>query len=235
MRKINELIWHCTATREGQHFERSDVDAWHKQRGWSGIGYHKLVLLDGSVQEGRPESKVGAHTGGRNANTIGYAYVGGVGKDGKTPKDTRTDAQKKTMIRLTKEAVKRYGLKKVSGHHDYAAKACPSFPARQEYAPLVNAAYGLMSAGEAGGKPEVDNPQGRFVGASVGTGTGSLGVGLSDAAAQVETLSWVAPSLRFLFIGLTVASVGYGLYVVWDNAGRPLPDFLAKWLGRDQG
>lgn len=136
MRKINELIWHCTATPEGREVSRGEIDRWHKDRGWSGIGYHKVVHLDGSVSEGRPESQVGAHVGGRNATTIGYVYVGGITKDGKS-KDTRTAAQKATMLRLTKEAIARYGLKLVSGHHDYAAKDCPCFPARKEYAPLL--------------------------------------------------------------------------------------------------
>jgi hypothetical protein len=135
-RKINELIWHCTATPEGREVSAAEIDRWHKQRGWSGIGYHKVVHLDGSVSEGRPESKIGAHVAGRNTGTLGYVYVGGVDKAMK-PKDTRTAAQKATMLRLTKEAISKYGLKLVSGHHDYAAKACPSFPARKEYASLI--------------------------------------------------------------------------------------------------
>lgn len=138
MRPITELIWHCTATPEGRAVTVAEIDRWHRARGWSGIGYHKVVHLDGSVSDGRPESRIGAHVGGRNTDTIGYAYVGGVAKDGRTPKDTRTPAQKATMARLTKEAIARHGLKQVSGHHDYSSKACPCFPARREYAPLLS-------------------------------------------------------------------------------------------------
>lgn len=137
MRKISELIWHCTATREGQEVSVKEIDSWHKARGWQGIGYHKVVHLDGAVSEARPESKIGSHVAGRNTGTLGYVYVGGVMADGKTPKDTRTPAQKKTMRRLTVEAIARYGLTMVSGHRDYAAKACPCFNARGEYAPLL--------------------------------------------------------------------------------------------------
>lgn len=131
MRDIDELIWHCTATPEGREFDASDIDRWHKERGWSGIGYHKVVLLDGTVQDGRPESEPGAHCRGRNRTTLGYVYVGGVDLRGRA-KDTRTPAQKKTMLRLTREAVRKYGIKKVSGHNQYAAKACPSFDVRRD-------------------------------------------------------------------------------------------------------
>lgn len=107
-------------------------------RGWSDIGYHKVVHLDGSVSMGRPESQVGAHVANRNARTIGYVYVGGIdANDRKRGKDTRTPAQKRTMERLTREAIERYGLTKVSGHSDYANKACPCFNARAEYAHLL--------------------------------------------------------------------------------------------------
>jgi N-acetylmuramoyl-L-alanine amidase len=137
MRAIRELIWHCTATPEGREVLVGEIDRWHKDRGWSGIGYHKVVHLDGSVSEGRPESQVGAHVAGRNTGTLGYCYVGGITKDGKS-KDTRTAAQKATMLRLTKEAIAKYRLKLVSGHRNYAAKDCPCFDARAEYAHLVN-------------------------------------------------------------------------------------------------
>ena len=132
MRKINELIWHCTATPEGREVSASDIDRWHRERGWNGIGYHKVVHLDGSVSEGRPISKIGAHVKGHNTGTIGYVYVGGVDRN-LNPKDTRTQAQKATMIRLSQEALRDYGIRKISGHRDYAAKACPSFDATSEY------------------------------------------------------------------------------------------------------
>ncbi|RWO57177.1 MAG: N-acetylmuramoyl-L-alanine amidase [Mesorhizobium sp.] len=132
MRPINELIWHCTATPEGREISVKEIDAWHRARGWSGIGYHKVVHLDGTVSDGRPEAQIGAHVAGRNSGTIGYVYVGGLAKDAKTPKDTRTEAQKATMMALTRAAIAKYGLKRVSGHNQYASKACPSFDVRKD-------------------------------------------------------------------------------------------------------
>ena len=84
MRNINEIIVHCAATPEGKDFTVADIRRWHKARGWSDIGYHYVVYRDGSVHKGRPVSKVGAHVRGRNRNTIGICYIGGVAKDGKT-------------------------------------------------------------------------------------------------------------------------------------------------------
>ena len=42
-RPIKELVWHCSATREGQNFTAENIRSWHKQRGWSDIGYHYVV------------------------------------------------------------------------------------------------------------------------------------------------------------------------------------------------
>lgn len=127
MRPIHTLVWHCAATPEGQHFDISDIDRWHRQRGFDGVGYHLVVLLDGTVQKGRDISRIGAHVAGHNTGSIGYCYIGGVAKNGKTAKDTRTPAQKATMKRLTIEAARDYALKRIAGHNEYAAKACPSF------------------------------------------------------------------------------------------------------------
>ena len=132
-RKINEIIVHCTATAEGKDFKAADIDRWHKQRGWDGIGYHHVVDLDGTVEPGRPESKQGAHCLKHNANSIGVVYVGGLASDGKTPKDTRTPQQKAALVKLLTELKHRYPDATIHGHRDFAAKACPSFDATTEY------------------------------------------------------------------------------------------------------
>lgn len=133
MRKINEIIVHCTATAEGKNFKAADIDRWHKAKGWNGIGYHHVVDLDGTVEPGRPESEVGAHCLKHNANSIGVVYVGGLASDGKTPKDTRTPEQKTALVKLLTELKRRYPNATIHGHRDFAAKACPSFDATKEY------------------------------------------------------------------------------------------------------
>lgn len=136
MRTITEIIVHCSATPEGRHVTVGDIRAWHKQRGFKDVGYHYIVYLDGSIHGGRSENVIGAHCQGHNRNSIGVCYIGGMDKGMKSPKDTRTDAQKKALIMLLKQLKKKYPQAKIYGHRDFAAKACPSFDAKKEYAAL---------------------------------------------------------------------------------------------------
>lgn len=132
-RPINEIINHCTATPEGKDYTVADIRAWHKARGWSDIGYHYVVYRDGRVMTGRPIGQIGAHVEGHNPGTIGISYVGGLSADGKTAKDTRTAAQRSSLLWLNEAlASKHRGMKKISGHNQYAAKACPSFDVRKD-------------------------------------------------------------------------------------------------------
>ena len=136
MRNINKIIVHCSATPEGKNFTVKQIDACHRQRGFNGIGYHFVIYLDGSVHVGRPLAKAGAHCKGYNAHSIGVCYIGGVATDGKTPKDTRTDAQKASLVKLITELRQQFPNASVHGHREFANKACPCFEARKEYKDL---------------------------------------------------------------------------------------------------
>lgn len=138
MRNINLIIVHCSATPEGRNVAVADIDRWHRERGFDGIGYHYVVYIDGSVHEGRPLNKVGAHCKGHNAHSIGICYVGGVDLNGK-PKDTRTLAQKDALVNLLMRLKRRFPKAVIRGHRDFASKACPSFDATKEYAGISNA------------------------------------------------------------------------------------------------
>ncbi len=132
-RPISEIIFHCTATPEGKDFTVADIRAWHKARGWTDIGYHYVIYRDGRIMLGRPVGQVGSHVAGHNTGTIGVAYVGGVSTDGKTAMDTRTEAQRRSMLYLRNSLMARHkGIRKLSGHNEYAAKACPSFDVRRD-------------------------------------------------------------------------------------------------------
>lgn len=149
-RKITELILHCTASQEGVNQTVSAIRNYHvKKRGWSDIGYHFVIYLDGSVHAGRPLDKIGAHCTGHNSYSIGICYVGGLDKNGK-PKDTRTDAQKKGLLELITRLKKQYPKVKVIGHRDTSPdlngngtvepsewiKSCPCFEASTEYSKI---------------------------------------------------------------------------------------------------
>lgn len=140
MRKINEIIVHCTATPDGKNVTVDDIRRFHVNvNKWSDIGYHYVVGLDGTVYEGRKIDLPGAHCKGHNAHSIGVAYVGGVCSDGKTPKDTRTAAQKKSLLQLLTALMKKFPDAKIHSHSDFANKACPSFDATKEYRFLLKA------------------------------------------------------------------------------------------------
>lgn len=135
-RYINEIIVHCSATAEGKDFTIADIRKWHLARGFSDIGYHYVIYRDGSINKGRDESKIGAHCTGHNSNSIGICYIGGCAADGKTPKDTRTPAQKATLVQLLKQLKAKYPKATIHGHREFANKACPSFDAKKEYSSL---------------------------------------------------------------------------------------------------
>lgn len=127
--KVKDIILHCAATPEGKAFTAKDIDRMHRQRGFRKIGYHYVIDLDGKVEKGRADNENGAHTIGHNSTALGICYIGGVAKDGKTPKDTRTDEQKVALYELVKELMEKYNLTldNVHGHYEFANKACPSF------------------------------------------------------------------------------------------------------------
>ena len=60
MRKIKEIIIHCSATREGRDYTVADIDRWHRERGFFCIGYHFVIYRDGSIHVGRSVEEVGA-------------------------------------------------------------------------------------------------------------------------------------------------------------------------------
>lgn len=125
MRKINKIIIHCSATPENRYFSAADIKRWHLQRGFITIGYHKVVLLDGTVEDGRPIEHAGAHCLGHNADSIGICYIGGLDADGKKPKDTRTTAQKKALRLLINDLRHRFGSIPVYGHNRLTCKRFP--------------------------------------------------------------------------------------------------------------
>ena len=134
-RKINLIVVHCTATIEGIDYSVAEIRRWHIKRGFSDIGYHYLIGIDGTLREGRNVNISGAHTKGYNAHSIGVCYVGGLDKN-KKAKDTRTPEQKATLLRLLKDLRKMYPHASIHGHREFANKACPCFDAKTEYKDL---------------------------------------------------------------------------------------------------
>lgn len=135
MRKIEHIVIHCSMTPEGRDVKTAEIKRWHTQeRGWSDIGYHVVIELDGSVHHGRPDNKIGAGVQGHNKHSLHICYVGGVDKNMKT-KDTRTKLQKKSLEFMIHYYKSLYPSAKILGHRDFngVKKDCPSFNALEEY------------------------------------------------------------------------------------------------------
>ncbi len=133
-KRTDYIAVHCTATKEGEDFHVKDIDRMHRQRGFNGIGYHYLVALDGTVEQGRPQDTVGAHVSDYNSVSVGVSYVGGLDKNGRA-KDTRTTAQKASLKKILTELKSLYPKAKIQGHRDFpqVKKECPCFNAIPEY------------------------------------------------------------------------------------------------------
>lgn len=131
-RYISEIIVHCTATIIGRDYSIDTIRQWHLDRGFKDIGYHYIIHLDGKIDRGRHESLIGAHCKLHNQNSIGVCYVGGLDSDG-NPKDTRTDAQKDSLLKLIRALKRKYPNAVVHGHREFANKECPCFDAYSEY------------------------------------------------------------------------------------------------------
>lgn len=144
MRKIDSIIIHCSATRAGLDFTAADIDRWHRERGFNGIGYHYVIRLDGRLEKGRDISLPGAHCRGWNERSIGICYIGGLDGNGQ-PADTRTNAQKRVLYQVIMDLQREYEVLRVLGHRDTSpdlngdgvigpdeyVKACPCFDVRK--------------------------------------------------------------------------------------------------------
>ena len=141
MAKLQRLVIHCTATPEGREVSAADIRHWHCDpvskggRGWKQVGYTDMIHLDGKVERlaGNNEDdevdpwEITNGAAGYNSTSRHVVYVGGVAKDGRTAKDTRTPAQREAMEAYVKDFNKRFPSIPIVGHNQLAAKACPSF------------------------------------------------------------------------------------------------------------
>ena len=137
MRIINEIIVHCSDTPEGRNDKAEDIRRWHVNgNGWSDIGYHYVVDLDGTIELGRDVALVGAHATGHNANSVGVCYIGGRDAQTGCGKVTRTDAQKVSLRVLLQHLRARFPEARIIGHCNVSKKRCPCFDAKNEYKDL---------------------------------------------------------------------------------------------------
>lgn len=143
MARMKYLVLHCTATPEGREVTSKEIRHWHTDpvskggRGWKQVGYTDLFHLDGTVERlvrNNEDAEVDPWevtngAAGYNSVSRHVVYAGGVAKDGKTPKDTRTAGQLKAMRDYVRAFHERFPQIRIVGHRDLPGvkKACPSF------------------------------------------------------------------------------------------------------------
>ena len=134
MREIDTIILHCSDSPQGRGDNASTIDNWHQERGFRTkgtdgliyhIGYHYVILEDGTVETGRPLGTVGAHCKGFNSKSIGICLIG---------IDSFTEAQYEALALLVKKLMIQFDIssKQVKGHYAYSdTKTCPNFGVAQ--------------------------------------------------------------------------------------------------------
>ncbi len=119
-KKIKFLIVHCSDTPDDQNVDSTFIHKMHLSFGWDGIGYHKIILRDGTIQNGRPEYWVGAHVKGLNKKSLGVCLIG---------RKKFTKKQFESLKIVLKKWKKKYINSVVLGHRDSTKtlKTCPNF------------------------------------------------------------------------------------------------------------
>lgn len=148
MARLQRIVIHCTATPAGREVTFDDIRHWHKDpppkgNGWKHFGYHLLVLLNGCIVNLQPlpsgpyifNANVANGAKGFNNDSLHVCYVGGIDPMTKKPADTRTEAQKLSLVQIISQLRQTYGPLPVLGHRDLPGvkKSCPCFNARKEY------------------------------------------------------------------------------------------------------
>ncbi|MDJ0826972.1 MAG: N-acetylmuramoyl-L-alanine amidase [Rhodobacter sp.] len=174
MRSDSEIIVHCSDTRPGWMAEasaediRAEIERWHVEgRGWRAIGYNELIMRDGTRIGGRDLDndgdhfeEIGAHVRGRNSKSYGICLIGG---HGSAATDAFEDHFTPDQGRALREAIadaeaKAGGKLKLSGHNEYANKACPGFNVRRWFkrkppartTPMQSTTLQAVAAGQTG-------------------------------------------------------------------------------------
>lgn len=219
MRAITELIIHCSATAPGWMAglsvdeQAAEIDRWHKAKGWAGIGYHYVVGRDGTIAPGRSIERDGAHVQGRNANTIGICLIGGRGSNATDqPEQHYTPDQLSALRELIERLREQFGDVPVTGHNQFAAKACPGF----------NVPRWIDGKG-----PRKISESRTLIGQAVaGTGTAGasavelLASDVSAAQTAVGSVMDYLPAAKWVFVALVFAGIALTVYARIDDWRR---------------
>lgn len=127
------IVHHIEA--EGTNWTVQNIHNMHiNENGWSAIGYHYYIRLDGTVYKGRPDNAIGAHCQGCNTNTLGIAFEGNYDKRKEMP-----TAQYNAWCELKTYLFNKYGNMPIFGHREKGSSECPG-----RYFPLDKVKNGIV-------------------------------------------------------------------------------------------
>lgn len=117
---IKLLVVHCSDTENNKNIDVTDIHEMHLNFGWDGIGYHKVILRSGKIENGRPEYWIGAHVKGKNDSSLGVCLIG---------RDKFTKKQFISLENILKKWKLLYPKAVIVGHRDTGKtkKTCPNF------------------------------------------------------------------------------------------------------------
>lgn len=117
---IKLLVVHCSDTKNKMNINAAYIHKMHLGFGWDGIGYHKIILRSGKIENGRPEYWQGAHVKGKNKISLGVCLIG---------RDKFTKKQFFSLERVISKWKTLHPSAKVVGHYQTGntSKSCPNF------------------------------------------------------------------------------------------------------------
>ena len=119
---ITKIVIHCSDSPQGRGDDAATIHRWHQERGWSGCGYHYVIIESGEVQNGRPHYWTGSHVRGHNKGSLGICLIG---------RDTFTKSQMDALKGLLMSLHVMYPDAVFYGHRDLdPGKTCPNFDVR---------------------------------------------------------------------------------------------------------
>ena len=119
MKNIKYIVVHTSASPQGRGDNAEKIHTWHLARKWDGLGYHFVILEDGTIQNGRPEYWQGSHVRKHNHHSLGVCLIG-MGGDA-------TQEQLNSLHQLAGGLSFKYGAVLV-GHSDLDPKNKPDCP-----------------------------------------------------------------------------------------------------------
>lgn len=138
---------HASATPPSMDIDIDWIRDIHvNENSWSDVGYHYFIQRDGTVQQGRPEHRMGAHVKSHNKKNIGICMAGGLKEGTEEPEDNFTDAQYRALTELLTELHERYPQASIRGHNEFSgheSRGCPCFDVESYRKYIKEAWYAL--------------------------------------------------------------------------------------------